>query len=512
MAALPTSATVAVIGAGTMGAGIAQVAATAGHPVLLFDSFEGAVARGIAGIEKFLGRSIDKGKITGAERDAILGRITACDTLEELAPAKLVIEAIVEDLAVKQDLFKKLEGIVAEDAILASNTSSLSITAIGGALARPERLVGMHFFNPAPLMALVEVITGLATSPDAADTLIETSTAWGKAPVRAKSTPGFIVNRCARSFYAEAQRVLWEGGADIPTIDSVMKEAGGFRMGPFELMDLIGADVNLAVSHSVWNAYFRDPRYTPSLLQTEQVAAGRLGRKSGRGWYDHAEGAERPEPLTAPPGPMPKSVRIVGDLGPAEPLAGLIEKAGIPLKREKDPDELGAIHVDAGDAEAVLMLTHGATATERAHWEEKDNLVHFDLALDFGAASRVAIAAADQAAPAALEAAAGFFQALGKSVSVIDDVPGMIVMRTVAMLVNEAADAVNQGVCDAADLDTAMIKGVNYPRGPLAWADFLSPAWVLVVSDGLYGHYGEDRYRPSPLLRRKVFGGAKFHE
>ncbi len=512
MTALPASATVAVIGAGTMGAGIAQVAATAGHPVLLYDAAEGAVEGGLAGIDKFLGRSVDKGKIDAGERDAIRGRITACTALEDLAPAKFVIEAIIEDLDIKQDLFGKLEAITGDDTILASNTSSLSITAIGRALARPAQFAGMHFFNPAPIMALVEVISGLETSVKTADIVFETSAAWGKAPVRAKSTPGFIVNRCARGFYSEAQRILWEGGADIPTIDAVLKEAGGFRMGPFELMDLIGADVNLAVSHSVWNAYFRDPRYTPSLLQTEQVAAGRLGRKSGRGWYDYAEGAEKPFPQTAPEGPRPSKVRIVGDMGPGEPLAGMIEDAGIKLTRDKDPEELGAVHVEAGGTKAILMLTHGATATERAHWEDKENLVHFDLTLDFEKAGRIAIAPADQTAPAAVEVAAGLFQALGKAVSVIDDVPGMIVMRTVAMLVNEAADAVNQGVCDAAAVDTAMMKGVNYPRGPLAWADFVSPAWMLVVTDGLYGHYGEDRYRPSPLLRRKVFAGANFHD
>lgn len=497
-----------VVGAGTMGAGIAQVAAVAGHPVLLYDSAEGAVDRAVAQIGRFLARSVEKGRMKAGERDAVLDRITPCHNLEGLGPAGLVVEAIVEDLEVKHDVLGRVEAALHDDdAILATNTSSLSITAIGRALKRPRRLVGMHFFNPAPLMALVEVVSGLDTDPSAAQRVFETAEAWGKSPVHARSTPGFIVNRVARPFYGEAQRLLHERVAEPATIDAVMRESGGFRMGPFELMDLIGNDVNLAVSRSVWQACYNDPRYTPSLMQQEQVAAGRLGRKSGRGWYDYGNDAMQPEPASTFEGPKPKSVEVTGDLGPAEPLPALIEQAGIEVTRRSNTEAIGSMRV----GNATLKLADGSLATERADWEDTPDLIHFDLALDWAAAARIALAPADQASDEAVTAAAGLFQALGKRVSVIDDVAGMIVMRTLAMLANEAADAVNLGVCDVASVDTAMLKGVNYPRGPLAWADDVGPEWILMVIESLGAQYGEDRYRPSPLLRRKVAAGSLFH-
>ena len=300
MSALPTSNTVAVIGAGTMGAGIAQVAAAAGHPVLLYDAFEGAAEKGLARIGQGLAKLVDRGKMTAADRDSLLARIVPVGGLADLAPAALVIEVIVENLEVKRQVFAELEDICGENAILATNTSSISVTAIGAALKRPERLVGMHFFNPAPVMKLVEIVSGLATAPEIAEVVHATATAWGKQAVHARSTPGFIVNRVARPFYAEGLRVVEEGAADVATVDAVIKESGGFRMGPFELMDLIGHDVNYAVTQSVFEAYYQDQRFLPSLLQQELVQAGRLGRKSGRGFYDYAEGVEKPAPATAP--------------------------------------------------------------------------------------------------------------------------------------------------------------------------------------------------------------------
>jgi 3-hydroxybutyryl-CoA dehydrogenase len=370
------------------------------------------------------------------------------------------------------------------DAILATNTSSLSVTAIASALSRPARLVGMHFFNPVPVMALVEVVSGAATDPAVADAVFATAAAWGKTPVHARSTPGFIVNRVARPFYAEALRLLGEGAADVATLDAIMRESGGFRMGPFELMDLIGHDVNFAVTRSVYDAFFQDPRFTPSLIQQELVAAGYLGRKSGRGFYRYGEDAERPAPASLPPGPRPQ--RVIGD-----PLVDL--PAG---KR---------VEIDGATA---LALTDGRTATERMAAEGGLPLVLVDLAFDYGRADRLALAVADQAAPGDLARAAGLFQALGKEVSRVDDVPGMIVMRTVCMLANEAADAVNQGVCDAAAVDTAMRLAVNYPRGPLAWAQAIGLERVVTVLANLAAGYGEDRYRVSPLLRRRLFAGG----
>lgn len=506
MSALTTDTTIGVIGAGTMGAGIAQVAATAGHPVLLFDAVEGAAEKGIERTRAGMERLIERGRMTREQVDTIVSRIRPVTATAELSPAGLVVEAIVEDLAIKQQVFSELETICGEDVILATNTSSISVTAIGAGLQRPERLVGMHFFNPAPILKLVEVVSGIATDPAVAETVHASAAAWGKHPVHARSTPGFIVNRVARPFYAEALRVLEEGGADVATIDAALKESGGFRMGPFELMDLIGQDVNFAVTQSVFNAYYQDPRFLPSLLQREYVEGGRLGRKSGRGFYDYREGAANPAPATAEPGPRPETVTVEGDLGVAEPLVAAIEAAGIAVEREAGED--GYLHVGG----TVLALSDGRLATERAVEEDLEDLVVFDLALDFAEARRAVLAAADQTSPEALARAVGLFQALGREVSVIDDIPGLIVMRTVCMLANEAADAVNQSVCDAAGCDTAMRGGVNYPRGPLAWADAIGLPHVCQTLDSLGVVYGLDRYRVSPLLWRKVYAGVGFHE
>ncbi|MGU3497107.1 3-hydroxyacyl-CoA dehydrogenase PaaH [Xanthobacteraceae bacterium A53D] len=504
MSALATSATVAVVGAGAMGAGIAQVAAQAGHPVLLFDVAPGAAEKGRAGILKGLDRLVEKGRVTAADREAIAGRLGVAGALEDLKDAMLVVEAIVERLDVKRQLFGALEAIVAPEAILATNTSSLSITAIAAGLKHPGRVAGLHFFNPAPVMALVEIVSGLASQRPVLDTLFDTALAWGKKPVRATSTPGFIVNRVARPFYAEGLRLLEEGAADAATIDAVVREAGGFRMGPFELMDLIGHDVNFAVTRSVFEAYFNDPRYRPSLTQQELVAAGWLGRKAGRGFYDYAPGAQKPEPGTLPAAPAPRELVVEGDLGPAEAIVDLAARAGLPITRREGA---GLIRIEG----ASLALADGRTATARVAAGGPRNLVVFDLALDYAKATRIALARADQAPPEALAAAAGLFQALGKAVSAIDDAPGMIVLRTLAMLANEACDAVLTGVAAPEDVDRAMTYGVNYPRGPLAWAESVGSARILVALDALQAQSGDDRYRASQLLRRRAATGQALH-
>jgi 3-hydroxybutyryl-CoA dehydrogenase len=504
--ALNTSRVVAVVGAGAMGAGIAQVAAQAGHPVLLHDAGAGAAQGGLERIAGGLARLVERGRMDEAERGALLGRISIVDQLSGLSAAALVIEAIVEKLEVKQRVFAELEEVCGAEVILATNTSSLSITAIAAGLSRPGRLVGMHFFNPAPIMKLVEIVSGLATERGIAESIFATAENWGKLAVHARSTPGFIVNRVARPFYAEGLRLLQEGAADVATIDAIMRDCGGFRMGPFELMDLIGQDVNYAVTESVHAAYYGDQRFTPSLLQKELVEGGYLGRKSGRGFYDYSDTAEWPEPASCPERPAPDAVTIQGESPFKQALLNLCEQAGVGVEQQQG-DGFAIVCSDA-----TLCLSDGRMATVRALEDDIENLVLFDLALDYEKTARIAICKADNAGTAALDAAIGFWQKLGKQVSLLDDVAGMCAMRSVCMLANEAADAVNQQVCSEAAVDLAMRGGVNYPAGPLAWADAIGLDNLLEVLDHLVQNYGEDRYRASPLLIRRVAGGRNFHE
>ncbi|HSR66801.1 MAG TPA: 3-hydroxyacyl-CoA dehydrogenase NAD-binding domain-containing protein [Acidobacteriota bacterium] len=387
------SATViGVVGAGTMGRGIAQVAATAGHQVLLYDSDQEVLSQSRRFLEKIHGRLVEKGRLSRQEADAVLDRISDVEDFSRLAPSGVVVEAVVENLDVKRGVFAQLEEILDEKALLATNTSSLSVTSVASACKRPQQVLGAHFFNPAPLMDLVEVVPGIATGSSAVKCCRGLIDSWGKTTVLAKDTPGFIVNRVARPFYGEALRILDEGIADVPTIDWAMEELGGFRMGPFKLMDLIGNDVNLKVTETVFQAFFYDPRFKPSFTQKRMVEAGRLGRKTGRGYYDYSEGAERPEP---------------------------------------------------------------------------------NKNLDLGQ---------------------------------------RILDRVLAMLINEAADAVFMQVASAEDVDLAMTKGVNYPRGLLEWADEIGPQVVLGRLQELQAEYGEDRYRPNPLLRRVVRQGRRFRD
>jgi 3-hydroxybutyryl-CoA dehydrogenase len=505
--ALPLSTPVAVVGAGAMGAGIAQVAAVAGHAVRLLDNRPGAAAQAVAGIRAQLARLADKGKLTPEAAQAAADRLSAVESSAGLAGCGLVVEAIVENLEVKRGLFRELEAVCSAGCILATNTSSISVTSIAAGLQRPERLVGLHFFNPAPLMALVEIVSGLATDRELAEALFDTAAAWGKTPVHAKSTPGFIVNRVARPYYAEGLRLLQEGAADCATLDAVMREAGGFRMGPFELMDMIGHDVNFAVTRSVWNAFYNDPRFLPSLIQQELVEAGFIGRKSGRGFYDYREGAERPQPQSAAAAAAPATIAVCGDSPLARALADRLQAAGVAFERRESADGRVA---EAGSA--VLFQTDGRSATQRAAESGIAQLVLVDLALDYAKASRLAVAVARQADAAAGQTAVGLLQAAGFAVSLLRDVPGLPVMRTVAMLANEAADAVNQGVCDAPAADAAMRLGVNYPRGPLAWADEVGVGTLRTVLSNLAAFYGEDRYRVSPLIQQAVFAGSRIHD
>jgi len=504
MNALTPHHQIAVIGAGAMGSGIAQVALNAGHRVVLYDAAPAALERGIASIDIAYRRLLEKGRIDAAAHAERMGRLRQAASLDDLASAALVIEAIVENLDVKATLLRKVEALVAQDTIIATNTSSLSVTAIAARLRRPGQVAGLHFFNPAPVLPLVEIVSGKATLPAVADTLFATARAWGKVPVRCASTPGFIVNRVARPFYGEALRLLSERAADVATLDAVLRDCGGFRMGAFELMDMIGHDVNYAVTRSVYDAMYQDPRYQPSLLQKELVDAGWLGRKSGKGFYDHQADAVRPAPRVAGAAAAPRQVTIEGELGVAAPLAELARAAGLALDQIDAP--AGRLRVDG----VLLALTDGRTATRRLAGGDGVAVV-FDLAADYAKAATIAIAVADGAPAGALEAATGLFQALGKQVIVVDDVPGLVVMRTVAMLANEAADVVQQGVASAGDADLAMVNGVNYPRGPLAWADAVGPAVIEKVLANLAAHYGEERYRSAPLLQRRALTRQPLH-
>lgn len=506
--ALPLSRGVAVIGSGAMGSGIAQVAAAAGYTVHLYDTRAEAAAKAIADIRNMFGKLAAKGRMSESDAQAAGARLHEAAFLDDIKDAGLVVEAIVENLDVKRKLFVELESIVADDCIFASNTSSISITSIGAALKLPQRLVGMHFFNPVPLMALVEVISGLASDAAVAECVYDTALAWGKSPVHTKSTPGFIVNRVARPYYAEGLRLLNEQAAAPATIDAILRESGGFRMGPFELMDLIGHDVNFAVTQSVFHAYYTDPRFTPSLIQQELVNAGFLGRKSGRGFYRYGDNPETPTPQTEANVALAHTapVQLHGDSAFVDTLASRLES--ISIERNHHAGEDGLL-LQIGSAR--LYLTDGRSATQRAHDNDHADTILIDLALDYAKATRVALARADQCSDTAYRAVVALLQAAGYAVSRLDDVPGMAVMRTVAMLANEAADTVNQGVCSVADADMAMQKGVNYPRGPLAWADAIGLPTIRTVLANLAASYGEDRYRVSPLILRKTASGARFH-
>jgi 3-hydroxybutyryl-CoA dehydrogenase len=460
---------VGVVGAGTMGAGIAQVAAVAGHRVMLADAVPGAAARAVSAVKDRVKAQVAKGRLN-VDPDTL--DLTPVESADEFADCGIVIEAIIEDLNAKRALFAELEGVVGDGAILASNTSSLSPTALAAGLVRPGRLVGLHFFNPVPAMKLVEVISGLATAPDVADAAADLAAAWGKTVVRSAATPGFIVNRIARPYYAEAWRLLEEQATVPENIDAVLTGGGGFRMGSFALMDLIGHDVNEAVTRSVWTAFGQDSRFAPALAQRALVEAGWLGRKAGRGVYP-AGGAPAPTPAAV--------VTVAGDRN--ETAAGL-------------PGDL--VELPSG---ALLVQCTGLTASALSAGLDRPVIVA-DRVLDPATATAIAIAPADRCPPAALAEATGLLQAAGLDVYVIDDTPGLIVTRTVAMLANLAFDVLAGHVASEPDIDTAMRLGVNYPLGPLAWARQWGHATILEILDHLEDWYRDGHYRPTPALRR----------
>jgi 3-hydroxybutyryl-CoA dehydrogenase len=493
-----SSVKVLVVGAGIMGAGIAQVAAQAGHRVYLMDAREGAARQACAKLRESLDALLAKGKFTQVQVDGILALIEPVDSLPDAADVGLVIEAIVENLDAKRALFADLEALLGADCVLASNTSSLSITAIAKGLRDPSRVVGMHFFNPVPLMKLVEVVSGLQTAPSLAQAIFELSKAWGKVPVHARSTPGFIVNRIARPFYAEALALMHEQSARPEVIDACMR-AIGFRMGPCELMDLIGHDTNFAVTQAVYAANFFDKRYTPSLVQSALVDGGMLGRKSGRGIYDYAAGSKPPSvDLQALPLPAISHLQLHSCVQDTQTMADWqlrLQSAGIATDMVKTYEwtgiQVGALQIRQTDGRPASAL--GA------------QVVVYDWHVPQGGAPVLAFAAASGVSVDNIALAQALLSALGFAPQRVADQPGLVAARTLAMLINEAADAVQQGVCEPAGADAAMKLGVNYPAGPFEWlARWGAPA-VVQVLEALDAHYRGERYRVSPWLRHALW-------
>ncbi len=492
-----SNSTVLVAGAGTMGTGIAQVAAQSGHTVMLYDNREGAPDDALRSLEEMLQKLVNRGRVGQKDARNTLARIRPVQHLDDAGGAGLVVEAVSEDLGIKRSLFAELEARLDARAVLATNTSSLSVTAIAAKLRNPGRLVGMHFFNPAPVMKLVEVVSGLDTDPLVADAVFELAGRWGKVPVRAASSPGFIVNRIARPFYAEALELLQERACDHAAIDACLRGAG-FRMGPCELMDLIGHDTNFAVTESVYHANFMDRRYKPSLIQKALVEGGRLGRKSGQGFYRYGPdsgAADSDVPVHTYRPPDSGGVILHGRDFVADLLGERLRELGLSFERVSGSGWTG---VESPDGQ--LRLTEGLPASALG-----ENVAVFDLPVACGRDSALATSCSARASADWQAHSAGWLAALGFVPRMIEDAPGLVVARTLAMLINEAADAVQQGVCTESGVDDAMKLGVNYPGGPFEWLSRWGIEPVITLLDHLDAYYRGERYRVSPLLRRRAW-------
>ena len=515
MTAGPPPRTIGVAGAGTMGAGIAQLACLSGARTLLHDPVPEALERGAQNIVAQLERGVERKRLTPEEADDARDRLEPAPGLEDLGPCELVIEAAPERLELKRELFVKLAAdVVSESCVLATNTSSLLVTAVAAPVKRAERVVGMHFFNPAPVMRLLEVVAGEESSRDALAVARAAGEAMGKHVIDAADGPGFLVNRCNRPFGLEALKLLQEGVAPLEEIDRICRMGGGFRMGPFELMDLVGVDTGLDVSRSFYEQSFGEPRWRPSPITARYVAAGRHGRKSRRGYYDYARDPYRPpdpEPRTA--GGANGLVVIVGDLPLAAQLSEAAADAGWQVEGSAQSGAVPALVVDCTGGEEPQEPLQGGprlmccAAGSLAALDLGGNAVGFHVLPPFEQSGLVELTRGPDSAESAAVTSERFFATLGKHTAWVSDAPGLVLGRIVCQVINESAFALDEGIGSAEDIDAGMVHGLNYPRGVLHWADAIGLDHVVSVLDGLFDERREERYRAAPLLRRLVFSG-----
>jgi 3-hydroxybutyryl-CoA dehydrogenase len=476
-----------VAGAGTMGRGIAQVLAQCGARTLVYDAQPGAAKKGKEAIAAALGKLAERGRLGAAEVEAALKRIEVVDAIEGFAPCQVVVEAIVEELGAKREFFSRLEKSVQADCILASNTSSLSVTAMAAACQRPQRVAGYHFFNPVPVLKIVEVVAGVRTEPWVVEALGALAKRFGHAAVQCKDTPGFIVNHAGRAFVPEALRVLGEGIADFATIDRILVDAAGFRIGPFGLMDLVGLDVAHAVMKSMYQQYYEEPKYRPSFLAEPRVAAGLLGRKTGRGWYAYGkDGAAEAIAEAAAPARKPAAIWVVPE------LRELFSKFEIEIRTRAD-DETVCF---------VCPLGRDATTTAQQLGLDPERTVAIDPL--FGYAKRRTLMSTPVTLPEVRDAAHALLASDGVPVSLISDSPGFVAQRVVAHIVNVGCDIVQMRIASPEDLDRAVVLGLGYPRGPLAMGDSAGANRILAILESMHDFYQEPRYRPSPWLKRRA--------
>ena len=501
-----TYSIVGVLGAGAMGAGIAQIAAQAGSLVRLYDTQPEAIVRAIGDISRQWDRLLEKGRMDAASVQACKGRLQAATSLQALADCELVIEAVVERLDIKKSLFAELENVVGPRAVLATNTSSLSVTAIAAGLKRPERFAGFHFFNPVPLMKVVEVIAGLKTDAAVCKGLEEYARRMGHTPVQAQDTPGFIVNHAGRGYGTEALRIVGEGVTDFATIDRILRDQVGFKLGPFELMDLTALDVSHPVMESIYRQYYEEPRYRPNVITAQRLAGGLVGKKVGEGFYRYVDGKAQIPAEPAPPQVLElPPVWVSTRAARRTELCQLLKDLGANIETGQSPSS----------AALTVVAPLGLDVTTVAVVERLDpaRTVGIDMLIEDAATKRRVIAT-NPATRADMRAAAhALLSRDGKPVSVIRDSGGFVTQRVVAAIVNIAADICQQRICTPKDLETAVTLGLGYPLGPLAMGERWGPNNLLEVLVNMQTVYGDPRYRPSPWLRRRgALGLSLLHE